>query len=179
MKTLGILRAGKFLSLAELNLADTDYARVRQQTETALFGAKVDGTPDIVYATLGVKGSNAYGDVAVYLKEDVKERSTVTRRDSLNGLSGFNYSPDMAMIAAQPMPDIDYSLLVEGPNYQEVMAATDIDQVTAFATRDYFEVQIHGGVSIKDIAKISVSRQFLTPELKSMAASNGIPIEIW
>jgi hypothetical protein len=81
-----------------------------------------------------------YGEVDFVLKDEVKHRATVTMGDSLSDfMSGT--------LIGSPSGDIDLASM--GSN---LLAASEGD------IPDYIEAQIHGGVSMQDVAKVVYHR---------------------
>jgi hypothetical protein len=114
-------------------------------------------SPDDSQENLTSLGTFQYGEVKFVLKDSVRDRATMTIGDSL-GLRNF------------PMK------INKTPSLREVIGATDrVKRVLygrgirdwegqdSFAETDYFEAQIFGGVSAKDVEMIYVPNGWVPP----------------
>ena len=100
-----------------------------------------------------------YGSVRLVLKPGVRDRTTITFGDSLNG-------------EATPIP-------LTGDVTDEQMFAA-----RSMAPGDYTEAQIHGGVTLDDVEKIVIAplktpweQKGETEDLVRIAEAHGIPVE--
>ncbi len=145
----------------------------RERAERVLFGQRSPRLPDIIYATLGDTGSHGYGDVAIFLKDGVKIRATVTRKDSMNAMTASDFDPVGAVCVASGFDELD-CLTVPLRMKDEITAANRIEDLSVNA---YFEVQIHGGVTTEDIERLSVPPSVASDTLHEWARRRGIIVE--
>ena len=106
------------------------------------------------------KPPDQYGDVEIVLKDQVKDRSTVTAGDSLD-------TPNV-------LPS-DAARIDERSIY-EMTLQTIYEQGTAVGNKNltYVEAQIHGGVSLSDISEIRFAKE-PTAAIKKQLEKEGIP----
>lgn len=168
-----VLEQGQFYSALEQNSMPFESVVNRVRTEAVLFGERPPGVPCIIYAMLGNTGNHGYGNVVICLKNSVKPRATVTRKDSLNAMTGCNFDPVSGLCVANALDDLD-CLVVPLRVREEILSATCIEDLSM---NSYFEVQIHGGVSAYDIERISAPRGAVTYSLREQARKKGIIIE--
>jgi hypothetical protein len=96
-----------------------------------------------------------YGEIQIILKDDVKNRTTITLGDSLN----TNRTP------------VEINQALEGNlSNAQVSSAVDI------GAYDYYEAQIHGGLSITDIKEIKLNGKTLSAADKQALLEKGIII---
>jgi hypothetical protein len=96
-----------------------------------------------------------YGEIQIILKDDVKNRTTITLGDSLN----TNRTP------------VEVNQALEGNlSNAQVSSAVDI------GAYDYYEAQIHGGLSITDIKEIKLNGKTLSAADRQALLENGIII---
>jgi SPP1 gp7 family putative phage head morphogenesis protein len=96
-----------------------------------------------------------YGDIQIILKDEIKNRTTITLGDSLN--------------TKRTPVEINQALTGDLSNAQ-VSSAVDI------GAYDYYEAQIHGGLSITDIKEIRLNGQTVSKAEKQALLENGIII---
>jgi len=112
-----------------------------------------------IHSTLGntfqEPSVTAYGDIQVILKDEIKNRTTITLGDSLN--------------TKRTPVEINQALAGDLSNAQ-VSSAVDI------GAYDYYEAQIHGGLSITDIKEIRLNGQTVSKAEKQALLENGITI---
>jgi hypothetical protein len=168
-----VLEQGRFYSALEQNSMPLESVVNCVRTEAVLFGERPPDAPGIIYATLGNTGNHGYGNVAICLKNSVKPRATVTRKDSLNAMTGCNFDPVGGLCVANGFDDLD-CLVVPLRMGEDILSATCIEDLSM---NSYFEVQIHGGVSAHDIKRISAPRGAVTHSLREQARNKGIIIE--
>jgi hypothetical protein len=178
-----ILASGEFKTYTEANRParaggnDAEYKNARSIYESVAFG--YDNTIDT--ANRPVSGMltafdphqdllTAYGNTQVILKPSVLPRTTVTYGDSLNGF----YKPETVT-----------SFLSKPKNgYQNKTVASDVE----VNGKGYYtnrnrgiyntpEIQIHGGVSVSDIASV-VFRDTVPAALSTKLDGLGIPYEV-
>lgn len=176
---LGVLESGEFKTAynTDKGREDRSYMDMRRGTEERRFG---EATPDAVYGAVAINrelekidgfervydGATAYGPVKFVLKPEVASRTTYTYGDSFadDAYSG-TYS-----------------------SRQGLAARTLLDHQTGWggpAIPDYYEAQIHGGVKVSDIARISIRTSAYidrmdsqVTKIKELAAKYGIPVEV-
>jgi hypothetical protein len=131
----------------------------RLQTEEALFGIPVTAGADErpIYGYL--EGSNPaalvqYGPVVIRLRSDVRERTTFTMADSLDhtGAGTHTYLGPSPLSA----PRVD-ALHTE----YDLLSAPSMAHATGYG---YVECQIHGGVTLADIAGIAFTQGVVPDE---------------
>lgn len=155
--TLGsVLRQGRMKTQFESNrsrgLLSND---IRADVEFQQWGIPKDSDPEMrpVYGYMAEEGEalvrkggflNQYGDVVVVLKDDVRERTTVTFGDSLD----VHDRPEAQQ--GMPVDEADwrvgrYSTAYGSPSFPSKMGLPLKD------SNDYAEAQVHGGVHTEDI----------------------------
>jgi hypothetical protein len=170
-----IIKDKKFKSLNEVKtnfggryeIAET-YRANRKSLENETWGIPVSG-PQPIYGymdqkitihrttgnTLQDPSVTQYGEIQIILKDDVKNRTTITLGDSLN--------------SKRTPVEINQALAGNLSNAQ-VSSAVDI------GAYDYYEAQIHGGLSINDIKEIRLNGQTVSKAEKQTLLENGIII---
>ena len=150
-----ILQDGKYQSVFEVGGGVGDigggvdkwYLEFRDKTEKINFGPDVVNRRPVYGSMVGPNwnsGASSYGDVIFVLKPSVRSKSTVTFGDTLN---------QSGNIIASPIDNPDlYSVYVTEKSNQRYRDVYDgrMDDVT----REYVEVQIHGGVSMDEIEEV-------------------------
>lgn len=179
-----ILRSARFLTQFESGESGGALnARVRRVAEAAAFGvpfgAAHGGRP--VYGYLATPGQTAQASVAQYgrvrfvLHSRVRGRTTMTIGDSLNWNAcplPLDAEPTLRdasdAVARRPPQDMGRVLLARG--------------ITGFQRVAYFEAQVHGGITIADVARIDFAqpRSLIAPAdrepVEQAAAAAGIPL---
>ena len=170
-----IIKDKKFKSLNEVKtnfggryeIAET-YRTNRKALENDTWGIPVSG-PQPIYGymdqkitihrttgnTLQDPSVTQYGEIQIILKDDVKNRTTITLGDSLN--------------SKRTPVEINQALAGNLSNAQ-VSSAVDI------GAYDYYEAQIHGGLSITDIKEIRLNGSALSKAEKQALLKEGIII---
>jgi SPP1 gp7 family putative phage head morphogenesis protein len=97
----------------------------------------------------------AYGDIQIILKDEIKNRTTITLGDSLN---------------SKRIPVEIKEALAGNLSNAQVTSAVDI------GAYDYYEAQIHGGLSITDIKEIRLNGRTVSKAEKQTLLENGIII---
>lgn len=151
---------------------------LRAQREQQFFGIDLDADPTIrpVYGYLhiggdrptGRDGIDAYGEVQVIFRQEVRDRTTAMVGDSLDQADKGRPSPvsDPEWRSFTPADqDIDSEMLER----LERDYASD-----EFREALYVEAQIHGGVRVEDIAEIILARPPDAPLLEALKA-RGVP----
>lgn len=109
-----------------------------------------------------------YGDVAVRLKDHVREVTTFTGGDSWNHNKSFDSSGVVQFLPSK----------VNLPSSASMhLSATSLSKTAPLekATPDYFETQIHGGVKNSDIAEVVFhDKKTYTSDLKAVLDKAGI-----
>jgi hypothetical protein len=158
----GILEGGRFKSQFETNRSNglLDKGR-RAEMERRWFGlaANTDPARRPIYGYVAVGGVRSgdgaldqYGGIQVVLKDGVKSRTTATWGDSLNipdytipepldGMTWRSYALPTAGIGNGELKKLDRD--VDSPDWRE---------------HNYVEAQIHGGVSVSDIAEVVLDK---------------------
>jgi hypothetical protein len=206
---LAVKEEGRFKSLFEmprkLSEADPLYIAKRERVKEVLFGRR-QGSFGIIYAALYPQDSRStfdYGKTRVILREEVRHRTTLTRLDSLN----FFWEETVArehqekMIWSDPKTwktaPIDIrSALVAGvpffypkailvPHKTEIAPENWTSLYDIVGSEYYFEAQIHGGVSVEDIAEVqersrtkNLSDTILDKEVLTWLESKQIPFRM-
>jgi hypothetical protein len=186
MKALrSVVRDGRLKNAYEV-YGVTPAGDSRSDLETRFFG-HTDSSPVSerpIYGYIDHEGvqddPNGYGEVRITLKDDVKDRSTVTIGDS-NATFGDNKPEQYAwtsrpLSATDPNPD-DISQIPTKKGYdifQALQEASTSGTNHSFDTVPYIETQIHGGVSLKDIASIDFGQTPPSPTMASKLDRLGI-----
>lgn len=167
------VRDGRMKNVHETRSKDDRYIDQRGDYENAVMGLGDTADRDKpIYGYIGdIETADAYGPVAVKLKPSVRERTTATVGDSLNGLTqpyGVDQMPDLT----------DDQLLANiygGVNVQNYLPRG--------AIWDYMEAQIHGGVDLDDIDSVTVDLEpgdtledMFEPATLAALRERGIPI---
>jgi hypothetical protein len=159
--------------------------QVRSVQETAMFdthpGMKPAQRPIYGFVSLDGKhttdGPGQYGEVRFVLKPHVRERTTMTVGDSLS--TRATPVPMNGTITARQAHDA-CAIRYGHEHMSDVMQSRTM--ITNFHSREYFEAQIHHGVSMADVAEIHVQfgeDDFSPSAVKALrdgAARHGIPI---
>ena len=150
-----IAEDGRFKTLSEipqleLDARGTKYRDSRSQLENDTWGVPQGKEP--VYGYLDTKNSrytesiHNYGDVQITLKDNVKGRTTLTGGDSLtSSLIPVRVSDLQSKSASGE--EMTAALTYSGGYY---LSRGEMPTV------DYFEAQIHGGITLGDIKSVSL-----------------------
>ena len=159
-----IVKEGRFKSLSEiptgtenLVMASEEYRQGRADLENGLWGVPTTGVQPI-YGFMdtdhgGHKPATiVYGDVKVTLKDNVSGRTTFSVGDSLNStLVPVKVSDARAgTLSKQEMAGSFTSQKTETYSVQSELRSPD--------RIGYFEAQVHGGISLKDIKSVTISQ---------------------
>lgn len=164
------------------------YARSRMEIEDRVMGVPQDADASkrpnygIVENPQRVRSlsktspvAEAYGGIQVQLKQEVKERSTVTVGDSFK-------DQWMASPALDPKELGNNSVTLsktEGGASPTEMFVDDADYGSSENIADYVELQIFGGINLAtDVELLRLPRNILTPEIEAIASKYGIKLEI-
>jgi hypothetical protein len=206
---LVVKEEGRFKSVFEMprKLAEADpfYIAKRERVEEVLFGSR-QGSLGIIYAALYPQDSRStfdYGKIRVILREEVRERTTLTRLDSLNFFweetVAKEYQEKMvwsdpktwktapidiraALVAGVPF---SYPKAILVPHKTEIAPQNWESLYDIVGSEYYFEAQVHGGVSIEDIAEVqersrtkNLSDTILDKEVLTWLESKQIPFRM-
>ena len=164
MKSIGEVRkrAGSDMSIT------TNYRKARIRIENEVWGVPKE-VPQPIYGYLDTNFNghrprvSAYGDVKITLKESVAGRTTMTAGDSL----------DSGLI---PIPLTD---AIEANLGNRTLSAAVNNPSGGFGGAEsigYFEVQVHGGVSLVDIKSVDVSLSKITKQVYKSLVAQGIEV---
>ncbi len=135
-------------------------------------GIPVEQRPVYGYARTDEHEASMYGPVEFVLNDSVKDRTTITVGDSLNGFSNERQVGTPWRNPGKGSIDAKTSLLFEAKS----------NRISA----EYIEAQIHGGVRLKDVAKIRLHARPIDVDRKyakeyarviELAGEKGIPVE--
>jgi hypothetical protein len=118
-----------------------------------------------------IDGVEQYGEIRFVLKDSLKERSTMTVGDSLN-----RKSMPMKLNKTPSVSDV-----IRASQFTLRNGEDDWSGAEDWADKDYFETQIFGGVSMKDVEKIYIpeSNSYYKDIIKDKDFSSKFPdIEI-
>ena len=98
--------------------------------------------------------ADQYGDVIIRLKPEVKKRATVTGGNSLNRSRSVYAQP-----ISKPLDDVIMggNLMTSVMNKKDITNGLTPEQLFKSA-REYAEFQVAGGLSLKDVAEVSISK---------------------
>lgn len=176
-----ILKDGRFKSQFETKTSGGCLNNnLRAEMEFNVFGYDLKDVKDRpIYGYL-LKGdpvkvaprTRRYGSVVVKLKEDLRERATVTFGDSLDRTAG-GIRP---RLAPTPLADPKWNSL----SYSTYNPATEIATYEdAISHVGYLEVQYHGGVSVDDIREVVFTENAPTKEVVEMLEKKRIKWRWW
>ena len=174
-------------STAFQNVAKNKYLDMRREFEQEVFGidsAQKSGRPIYGYITQKDDGRadstwlEPYGDVAVYMNDDVRNRTTFTDSDSLDDAYQLNTSSTgieygRAYPSSITNPSI-YSSLGNTLGTDMIGALKDKNYMHP-DTGTYWEAQIHGGVTLSNISKIVFTKYPPSESVASRLNDLGIP----
>lgn len=168
-------RDGRMKNVHETRSKTDSYIDERSDYENAVMGlADAADRDKPIYGYIGdIETADAYGPVAVKLKPSVRERTTATVGDSLNGLTQ-PYGVDQ-------MPDLTDDQLLAN-----IHGGADAqDHLLRGGIQDYMEAQIHGGVDLDDIESVTVDLEpgdtlddMFEPETLATLRDRGIPVVV-
>lgn len=175
-----ILNDGRFKTQFETGTSggklNTD---LRAEVEEFYFGLGSSTEPSTrpIYGYLGGEGDlkrvGQYGDIVVQLKDDVRERTTVSFYDSLDAYrTNEAIDADGPSLVPRPLNNVDWRAWKPWDPDQAYGDATSI--TSARSVPGYPEVQIHGGVSIDDIEEVVFTRSQPSPELVKALEDAGV-----
>jgi hypothetical protein len=158
----GILEDGRFKTQFETNTSGGMLDNsIRAEHEEKVFKYDPDLTPDrrpvYGYATKDENGHylddgvSQYGNIAIQLKDDVKDRATFTIGDSLATWDAPPVPQDYENIdyhAIRPQQALEAARLVmSGDSF-------NLDQFVEDNYLNYVEAQVHGGLKLDDVKEI-------------------------
>ena len=161
-----IVSEGRFKTLEEQpDLKDFDgYKQARQELEVGLWGIpEKDAGPVYGYIDTPLQPSldnetRNYGEIKVILKDSVAGRTTITAGDSANsGLTPVLLKDIREGNLTNQQVDGAYRSRAFQTNATSVFSPRII--VHQHTRLDYYEAQIHGGVSLKDIKSVDIRSQ--------------------
>lgn len=160
-----IVTLGRFKTLEEQpDLKIGDYRQSRQELEVGLWGIpEKDAGPVYGYIDTPLQPSldnetRNYGEIKVILKDSVAGRTTITAGDSANsGLTPVLLKDIREGNLTNQQVDGAYRSRAFQTNATSVFSPRII--VTQHTRLDYYEAQIHGGVSLKDIKSVDIRFQ--------------------
>lgn len=156
-----------------------------------------NGRPDNVWLA-------SYGDVAVFMKDDIKDRTTFTTGDSLDSawMSAYKYKlpskdPGLeydivdggrAIPSLMTNPDVHSEIMVSA--YTDVLSFYEKDYNTPEKWKStegnlmpdsgiYWETQMHGGITVKDIDHVVFLREPDDPAIYDKLSKLDIPYTIY
>lgn len=165
-----ILVSGRLKSQFETNTSSATLDKsFRAEAEEAKFGySKSTKAADrIIYGSVFAgpddNASGQYGDVIIELKPSVRSRTTVTAGDSLDATGGKPVAVDDPKIEMFPQDPAryktDWAKEISDSRFFELNTpgsySENLDDEPRM-TRHYWEAQVHGGVSVSDIARVHV-----------------------
>ena len=184
-----IVETGRFKTLEELSgvsglhiSLQEEYKQARQELEVGLWGVPNEDTGPI-YGYIDTpkqpgldNQTRMYGEIKITLKDNVAERTTITPGDSAN--HGFTPVP-LGDAREGKLTSQQVDMAYRSRAFQT--GATSVSRPRAMVygheNIDYYEAQIHGGVSLKDIKSVYLSKQgFVKESTISVLESKGIEV---
>ena len=165
-------------------LLDNDLRAVNEFTTHGV-PPNAKGADRPVYGFIGQPGREhpgslmQYGDVTLVLKDNARDRTTVTLGDSLNTFS--TPVPLKGRLTDRQVSDMTaVSAFSRSSNDYEMVASEGIAALSS--GKIFMEAQISGGVSRSDISRIVFARRFHVPSevasLRESLADEGIEVEV-
>lgn len=160
---LKVAREGRMKTLYESHESKGEgYFRHRKEYESRTMDvAGVSDAEMPIYGTVNSgESASAYGEVTVVLKDAVRDRTSVTGGDSLN----FELTPQaLRHVEREDMDDVEVMNMASEDNIyaaanfgKHSWQHADSDDPDMSPWGDYLEAQIHGGVSLDDIAEVRI-----------------------
>jgi hypothetical protein len=159
-----IVKEGRFKSLSEiptanenLVMASEEYRQGRSDLENGLWGVPKTGVQPI-YGYMDTNYGDhkpatiVYGDVKVTLKDNVSGRTTFSAGDSLNSTL-IPVKVSDARAGTLSKSEIEASFTSQKKETYFVQS-----ELRSPDRIGYFEAQVHGGISIKDIKTVTISQ---------------------
>jgi hypothetical protein len=158
-----ILNEGRVKSQFETGQSNGMFApKERAAAEVEMFNHSPDLPPNrrTVYGFVAMPGLESqrsvdqYGPVRLVLKDDVKARTTMTVGDSLS-----THAMPIPMIGKVTAAQKYDAAAIQDGGYLRYQAGAFTHE--RFSRARYAEAQIHGGVSVKDIAEVHLPESFI------------------
>lgn len=166
----GILSDGRLVTQRESGSSEGLFApEFRDRVEKRMFSA--DNTDPIYGYVTGASGSpfaewvNAYGHIAFELSPSAAVRTTVSLGDSLYGLTAPLRVTDVPSAGAERLHAATVDAIrrvIDNRVANSDAQSSLIRAVEGHAL--YFEAQVHGGVSMKDVSRVLVRGDRVRPE---------------
>jgi hypothetical protein len=187
-----IVTDGRMKTAAETNKSNGHYdAESRAAFEDKYFGKSGDTIygfmsndgqatkAGMVYPSRGEPHQeddvHQYGTARIQLKDDVRDRTSITAGDSWDYNKATVTQPESPIVQTLPSalnnPSHQSILATAGDKYYETMS----DPHTRL---DYVEAQVHGGVKVSDIAKVHFYGKEPSAALQKKLAKANIPWEM-
>ncbi len=160
-----IVETGRFKTLEEIgdSRVGTDYFQARQELEIGLWGVPekdigpVYGYIDTPKQTGLDNQTRMYGEIKITLKDNVAERATITPGDSANhGFTPVSLADAREGKLTSQQVDMAYRSRAFQTGASSVSAPRAM--VYGHSQIDYYEAQIHGGVSLNDIKSVYIPK---------------------
>jgi len=162
-----IAEAGRFMSLTEMPEPtigyEIDYREGRFDLEKGLWGLPTNSNSPIYgyFDTPLQKGVNnmtdMYGDVKIVLRDSVAGRTTISPGDSAN----HGLTPVLVTDARKgnlSLEQVDSAYRSRHFQREATSVSQPVRSVRTTGEIDYFEAQIHGGVSLSDIKSVRLKK---------------------
>jgi hypothetical protein len=155
---------------------------IREEFEGNVFGiaGAVDSSDRPIYGYLAKDVARTgivaqYGEVVVQLKSSVKERSSLTWGDSLD----FTVRGNRASLSPVPLNNPDYRAANHYFRPESGMSrpVSPLNDLSIDKVYPYAEIQVHKGVSISDISKITFTKKAPSGKVLKLMEKNGISWE--
>jgi len=181
-----IVEDGRFKSLDELPPPTDPYSKKyiegRNDLEKGLWGLPQNAhSPIYGFFNSPLQPSvhnqtDHYGDVTITLKDEVAKRATITAGDSAN----HGLIPVLVIDARKKNlsnQQVDGAYRSRAFQKGSELVSQVINSVRSIKDIDYFEAQIHGGVTLKDIKSVRLKRYSIVDSatIASLEA-NGIEV---
>lgn len=143
-----------------------EYAKTRRTYESSVMNHRIgDPVEELpVYGFFGDENdADAYGDTTVTLKPQVRDRTSFTVGDSLDGR--------LQPYAVNDIDELSPEQLVMASGRNEIRSAGRGGEI-----QSYLEAHIHGGVSLDDIESITVPENMIDDPAVSELENLGIEV---
>lgn len=162
-----VLKSGRFKTAHEVQSGasgDQDYLKIRKDYEDEVMGLSgVKQRERPIYGFMGEPGDvNAYGDYAVTFKDRIKNRTTVSVGDSLNG-----------MLDVHPLSEITR---LSDPDLLGSIGKHEVYALKAGGFQQYMEVQL-SDVRVSDIDFVTAPSD-ISDDLREALERTGIEVRI-
>jgi hypothetical protein len=153
----GVFREGRYRNAYEVNeiTENSNYMEQRNNIESKFLGvpanARIEDRP--IYGAIHNPSAAArYGEATIVLRPEVKERTTMGVGDSFNG---FNPVPVRDVLTGRATAD-DYSRATSFNTWDDIKRGKQT--VFDSTSTQYWEAQVHGGITVQDIAEVRVPK---------------------